>query len=82
MIMDRKIDDDLIEKIGIRNGYVIADVGASLGIDDFSLSVLTDSNSYFIQDISSEIFKKRRFKQMQNYFNSIRKTPQTICNRK
>lgn len=68
---------DLIEKIGIRNGYVIADVGASLGIDDFSLSVLTDSNSYFIQDISSEIFKKKRFKQMQNYFNSIRKTPQT-----
>lgn len=68
---------DLIEKIGIRNGYFIADVGASLGIDDFSLSVLTDSNSYFIQDISSEIFRKKRFKQMQNYFNSIRKTPQT-----
>ncbi len=68
---------ELIDKIGIRNGYVIADVGASLGIDDFSLSVLTDSNSYFIQDISSEIFNKKRFKQMQNYFNSIRKSPQT-----
>jgi len=68
---------ELIEKVGIRNGDVIADVGASYGFDDFSLSVLTDSNSYCIQDISSEIFKKKRFKQALNYFNSIRKTPQT-----
>lgn len=58
------------KNLGIEKGDVIADVGAAWAYKDFGMSVLTDSVSYYIQDIKSQyIDEQELIKAVSNYPN-------------
>ena len=68
---------ETITKYGIKNGDVVADIGAASGYIDGAFSVMTDSVSYYIQDIDTNFLNQNEFEKVTNYFSKIRNRPQT-----
>ena len=68
---------EFAKKIGLKNGELVADVGAADGYIDVMMSMVTDSVSFYIQDISSENLNFYYSDSLYNHMNISRKTPQT-----
>lgn len=63
--------------VGIKNGHKIASIGAANGYMDLTYSVILDSCTIYIQDINKYYLNDETFKNVTNYYNSIRKTEQS-----
>ena len=61
----------------IRKGDVVADVGAASGWLDGAFSVLTDSVTYYVQDVDTHFLSHDQLDRVVKYFSSLRSTPQT-----
>lgn len=59
----------------IKEGDVVADIGAANGWLDCVFSVMCDSVKFFIQDIDTRRLKQ--FDKVNEYYSSIKSTPQT-----
>lgn len=62
---------------GIKNGDVIADIGAASGWYEGVLSVFTDSVIYYVQDIDTAYTSLGQLKAVVKHFSAIRERPQT-----
>jgi ubiquinone/menaquinone biosynthesis C-methylase UbiE len=70
-------EEDLKHFLDIRKGNVIADVGAGDGYFTVALSLLYDSVTFFVEDISKRQLKKRKIKKYLNHFTKLKGGPQT-----
>lgn len=61
----------------IKNGDIIADVGAASGWLEGVFSTMVDSVTFFIQDIDTNILNKNQLDKVVQHFSSIRSNPQT-----
>lgn len=61
----------------IQKGDVVADVGAASGWLDGAFSVLTDSVTYYVQDVDTHFLSHDQLDKVVKYFSSLRSTPQT-----
>jgi ubiquinone/menaquinone biosynthesis C-methylase UbiE len=73
----RILYEQFIKNIGIDKGYVIADIGAAWAYKDFAMSVLTDSVSYYIQDIKSQYIDEKELIKTASYYPNINNKPST-----
>jgi ubiquinone/menaquinone biosynthesis C-methylase UbiE len=73
----KEIYEHKIKHFSIRNGDVVADVGAASGWMEGVLSVFTDSVTYYIQDINSDYLDQDQLDKVVNYFSLVRETTQT-----
>ncbi|SFB75203.1 Tetratricopeptide repeat-containing protein [Flexibacter flexilis DSM 6793] len=62
---------------GIKKGDVVAEVGAASGWMEGIYSVMTDSVTYYVQDIDTILLNPDQFNKMVKYYSSVRATPQT-----
>lgn len=67
----------LIEDFGIKNGEVIASVGAASGWIEGILSLYVDSVAFYIQDIDTNYLTKDQLNRVVKYYSDFRETPQT-----
>lgn len=65
------------KNLAIKKGDVIADVGAAWAHKDFGMSVLTDSVSYYVQDIKSQYIDEQELIKAASYYPNINKRPST-----
>jgi predicted methyltransferase len=68
---------EVLNNYKIKNGEIIADVGASSGWLEGVFSTMVDSVTFFVQDIDTNILNKDQLKRVVRHFSSIRTTPQT-----
>ena len=68
---------EFIKYFGIKNGDVIAEVGAASGYNLGGMSVFTDSISFYVQDIEPHYLNQKEFDKMVGHYSSIRKNSQT-----
>lgn len=61
----------------IKNGDVIADVGAANGYLDGALSVCCDSVTFYVEDVNPELLSETEFDKVVNYYSKIRGREQT-----
>lgn len=69
--------DQFRNSIGLKNGEVVADVGAANGYIDIMMSLATDSVTYYIQDISKENINSDNFDNLCKVINRNQNSPQT-----
>lgn len=62
---------------GIKNGDIIADVGASSGWLEGVFSVMVDSVTFYVQDIDTNILNKDQLNRVVKHYSSLRSTSQT-----
>ena len=67
----------LMEIYGIQNGQTVADVGAASGWLEGVFSVMTDSVTYYVQDIDTVYLNEDQLGKVVSHFSSLRSTPQT-----
>ena len=68
---------DFFNTVGIKNGDNIASIGAANGYIDLAYSVILDSSTIYIEDINNYYLNNETFKNVSDYYNSIRKCKQT-----
>lgn len=73
----RILYEQFIKDVGIEKGYVVADIGAAWAYKDLGMSVLTDSVSYYIQDIKSQYINEQELIKTASYYPNINKKPST-----
>ena len=61
----------------IQPGDIIADVGAASGYVEGAMAVLTDSVTYYVQDINTTFLNKEILAKVVQHYDSIRGRPQT-----
>lgn len=61
----------------LRPGEVVGDIGAASGWMDGALSVLTDSVTYYVQDINTVFLNEDEFTQVIDHYSKVRARPQT-----
>lgn len=61
----------------IQKGDVVAEVGAASGWREGVYSVMTDSVTYYVQDIDTVFLNQKQLNNMVKHFSSVRPTPQT-----
>lgn len=66
-----------LSAFGIRNGEIVADVGAASGWNEGLLSVFCDSVTFYIQDIDTNFANEEQLAKVVKYYSSLRNTPQT-----
>lgn len=66
-----------LKNYGIKNGDIIASVGASSGWLEGVFSVMLDSVTFYVQDIDTNILNKDQLNQVIKHFSSLRNKPQT-----
>lgn len=66
-----------IKRLDIKNGETIASVGAASGWLEGILSLMTDSITYYIQDIDTSFLNNEQFQKVVNYYTALREKPQT-----
>lgn len=66
-----------LDEFEIKNGEVVADVGAANGWMDGAISVITDSVTFYVQDINSIILSEVEFNKVVKYFSGLRSRGQT-----
>lgn len=65
------------EDYNIKSGDVIASVGAASGWIEGIYSTMTDSVTFYIQDIDTTYLNEEQFNAVVKHYSGIRKTPQT-----
>lgn len=68
---------DLIAQYDFKKGEIVGDVGAASGWLDGAFAVLTDSITFYIQDINVNYLNQTEFEKVVQYFTKIREHPQT-----
>jgi protein-L-isoaspartate O-methyltransferase len=66
-----------LDNYKIKNGDIIADIGAASGWLEGVFSTMVDSVTFFVQDIDTNILNKNQLNGVVQHFSSIRSTPQT-----
>ncbi|MFT5778796.1 MAG: tetratricopeptide (TPR) repeat protein [Crocinitomicaceae bacterium] len=69
--------EDRFIAYGIKSGDVVAEIGAASGWLQGVFSVLSDSVTYYIQDIDTNVLNKKQFDAVIEHFSAQRITPQT-----
>lgn len=73
---EENFSQDVID-FNLKNGDVVADVGAASGWIEGALSVLLDSTTFYVQDINPFYLNESEFSKVINYYSRVRSTPQT-----
>lgn len=66
-----------LEYFQIKNGDIIADVGAASGWKDGVFSVLLDSVTFYVEDIDTNLLNQDQLNKVVQHYSSLRSTPQT-----
>jgi tetratricopeptide (TPR) repeat protein len=66
-----------IRDYDFKKGEVIGDIGAASGWLDAAFSVLTDSVTFYVEDIDTNFLSPTQFNKVIQYFNGVREKPQT-----
>lgn len=67
----------VIKDFGIKNGEVIADVGAASGWVEGVFSLFLDSVIFYVQDIDTNYLSKTQLDKVVKYYSGLRETTQT-----
>lgn len=68
---------DVLNRLNIKNGDVVADIGAASGWIDGIFSTMTDSVTFYIQDIDTLFLNQVQLDSVVKHYSSIRTSPQT-----
>lgn len=68
---------DLMRFLDIQKGDVVADVGGGNGCHSAALSLLYDSVTFYVEDITPKVLSKRKLKQQVSKYSRKRQSPQT-----
>lgn len=76
-IQCEKYYKDLVTDFELKNGDIVADIGAASGWIDGILSVFTDSVTYYVQDINSIYLNEIEFENVMKHYSPLRLNSQT-----
>ncbi len=64
----RQVFQPILSYMDLKSGEVLADVGASSGCFNAMMATLTDSVTYYIQDIDTACLNEKEFDKILNYY--------------